>query len=189
MPLPQHAGLDALDYTPGAVRTEMGDALLASLYVRPNLLAAMPIGQFGGGGAGVGAAAQVLAHYWVEDRLNPRQVTDLTGGGLGAATATMTVTAADGSVVDVGYFMQDVAQSQQTAEMIQITGITPGNPNYTLNISRGQLGTTASTHALNAIFAVIAPAVPQGSSLGRDMSRTPGIKSNFIQTYRRDVKI
>src|SRR2546423_14473640 len=125
MPLPQHAGLDALDYTPGAVRTEMGDALLASLYVRPNLLAAMPIGNFGGGGAGVGAAAQILAHYWPEDRLNPRQITDITGGGQTTVSTSMTVAAADGAVLDVGNQLRDTSQSMQSSEFITITNITP----------------------------------------------------------------
>jgi hypothetical protein len=184
----QHAGLDELDYTPGTVRTEMGDTLLASLFNRPNVLAAMPIGQFGGGGTGVGAAVQQLLHYWVEDRINPRQISDISGQASGVTT-TMTVTAADGAVVDVGYFIQDTSQAQSSAELVMINGITVGSPNYTLNLLRSQLGTTGVSHAAAAVWQIVATPVQQNSGLGRDMSRAPGIKSNLIQTWRRDVNI
>jgi hypothetical protein len=189
MPLFQHSGLDTIDFTPGTIRTEMSDALLASLYLRPNLLAALPIASFGGGGAGVGAANQILVHFWLEDRLNPRKVTELTGGGMTAIQTTMTVSAADGSVMDIGYYVSDTAQASSAAEFIQITGIAVGTPNYTLTVTRGQLGTTGVTHAASAIFQVIATPVPQNSDLGRDMSRAPGIKNNLIQTWRRDINI
>src|SRR5260370_38143460 len=72
-------GFAPIDYTIGGIRTELNDALLVALQIRPNLLAALSIGPFGGGGTGIGSAAQHTIHYWEQDRLNPRQVTDPTG--------------------------------------------------------------------------------------------------------------
>src|SRR6266849_6113502 len=88
-------GFAPIDYTIGGIRTELNDALLVALQMRPNLLAALSIGPFGGGGTGIGSAAQQTIHYWEEDRLNTRQVTELTGGGMTATQVTMVVSNAD----------------------------------------------------------------------------------------------
>jgi len=76
-----------------------------------------------------------------------------------------------------------------TAEFIFIQAKTIGAANTMLTVLRGQLGTTATTHASGVIFEIVATPVPQGSDLGPDMSRSPIIKASLIQTWRRDVII
>lgn len=189
MPQFQHVGLSELDYTPGTVRTEMSDAMYASLLMLPNLLAAMPIGPFGGGGTGVGAAAMQLLHYWTETRLNPRQVTLIDGAGINSAVTTMTVSLSDAALLDINYILKDKAQTLLVAEQIQVTGIAVGASNATITITRGVNGTTAASHLTNSVWDIVGTPVIQGSDIGRDQSRAPGVKSNLIQTWRRDVVI
>lgn len=188
MPLFTHTGLSELDYSPGTIRTEMSDAQYVSLIMLTNLLSALSIGQYGGGGTGVGNTIQQLLHYWTETRLNPRTITDTTGG-INASVTTMTVSLADGAVVDIGSILKDRAQTLLTAEQILVTGITVGVSSVTLTIQRGFNGTTAATHASGFIAEIVGSPVPEGSDIGRDMSRSPAIKANTIQTWRRDVII
>jgi len=160
--------------------------MFASLMMAPNLLAALRTSQFGGGGTGVGNSIMQLLHYWQENRLNPRTVTD-TSGGFNATATTFTVSLADGALLDVNYVIADRSQSLLTAEQIQITGLAVGASSVTVTIVRGFNGTTAATHAASAIYEIIATPVQEGSDLGRDQSRAPGIKANTIQSWRRDV--
>lgn len=183
-----HAGLSENDMTPGTIRTEMSDTLFAALYLRPNLLSAIPIGMFGGGGTGVGASAMQLLHYWVEDRLNSRTVTDTTGG-INSAVTTMTVSAADANNLNPGDVIRDQAQAFNVAEYMQVTGINIVGGTATLTIVRGFLGTTAASHASGAVFEVVMTPTIQGSDFGRDQSRIPATKNNLIYTIRKDVQI
>jgi hypothetical protein len=75
------------------------------------------------------------------------------------------------------------------AEQMQITGLAVGASSVTVTISRAYNGTTAATHAASAVYEIIATPVQEGSDLGRDQSRAPGIKANTIQSWRRDVII
>lgn len=189
MTLFSHAGLASIDFPPGLIRTDIDDTMYASMYQRPNFLAALRVGQFGGGGIpGTGSGVQLLAHFWPEDRLNARSVTE-NDGGINNVATSFTVTAADGAVIDIGYVLQDQAQDPSVAELVQVTGITPGSPNATITISRGYLTTTAATHAANAVWLVVATPQIQMSTRGRDMSRAPILKQNMIQTGRKDVVI
>ena len=186
MPLFSHTGLSDIDYGPGALRADLSDTLFASLILRPNFTAAMPIGQYGGGGVNAGqGSAQMLLHSWLEDRYNPRAVT-VTNSQSGTST-TFNTSAADNSVLDIGYVLSDNAQDPSVAELVQVTGLTPATPSAT--VSRGFNGTTTATHAASAVWSVIATPQIQNSDLGRDMSRAPGVKFNPIQTTRRDVNI
>ena len=188
MPQFTPAGLSEFDYSPGSIRTEMSDYMFASLMMAPNLLAALRTSQFGGGGTGVGNAVMQLLHYWQENRLNPRTVTD-TSGGFNATATTFTVSLADGALLDINYVIYDRSQNLLTAEQIQITGLAVGAASVTVTISRGYNATTAATHAASAVYEIIATPVQEGSDLGRDQSRSPGIKANTIQSWRRDVII
>lgn len=182
-------GFAPIDYTIGGIRTELNDALLVALQMRPNLLAALSIGPFGGGGTGIGSAAQQTIHYWEEDRLNTRQVTELTGGGMTSTQTTMVVSNSDAAQLSMYNVLVDRANSLLTAEQVQIIGMAVGAVNTTLTVTRGFLGTTATTHAASAIFEILGTPIQDGSGLGPDMSRSPGIKGNLIQTIRKDVVI
>jgi hypothetical protein len=182
------AGLSEFDYSPGSIRTEMSDYMFASLMMAPNFLAALRTSQFGGGGTGVGNAVMQLLHYWQENRLNPRTVTD-TSGGFNATATTFTVSLADGALLDINYILTDRSQNLLVAEQIQITGLAIGASSVTVTIARGVNATTAATHAASAIYKIIATPVQEGSDLGRDQSRAPGIKANTVQSFRRDVII
>lgn len=189
MALLTHEGLSELEYTPGAIRTDMSDAQYASLVMLTNYISALPFGQYGGGGTGVGASNQQLLHYWTETRLNPRSVTDIDSGGINATQQTMTVSLQDGAVVDIGTIFKDRAQTNLVAEQILVTGITIGSSNVVLQIQRGFNGTTAASHLQNSVLDIVGSPVPEGSDLGRDMSRSPVVKANVIQAARRDVII
>jgi hypothetical protein len=182
------AGLSEFDYSPGSIRTEMSDYMFASLMMAPNMLAALRTSQFGGGGTGLGNTVMQLIHYWQENRLNPRTVTD-TSGGFNATATTFTVSLADGALLDINYVIYDRSQNLLTAEQIQVTGLAVGATSVTATIVRGYNGTTAATHAASAVYEIIATPVQEGSDLGRDQSRSPGIKANTIQSWRRDVII
>lgn len=189
MPLFNHVGLSELDYTPGTIRTDMSDAQYASLLMLTNLLSALQIGQYGGGGTGVGNTIMQLLHYWTESRLNPRTVTLLDGGGIIAGSATFTCSNADAAVMDIGTILKDKAQTLLVAEQMIVTGFTVGATNTTVAINRGFNGTTAASHAQNAVLEIVSSPVPQGSDFGRDMSRSPAVKANIVQTWRKDVVI
>jgi hypothetical protein len=189
LPLFTHTGLAELDYTPGTIRTEMSDAQYVSLVMLTNLLSALSIGQYGGGGTGVGNTIQQLLHYWTETRLNPRSVVLTDAGGINNSVTVMTTSLADGAVVDIGTILKDRAQTLLVAEQILVTGITVGASTVTLTIQRGFNGTTAASHAQNAVMEIVGSPVPEGSDIGRDMSRSPSVKANTIQTWRRDVII
>src|SRR5215831_14644554 len=178
-----HVGLAELDYTPGAIRTDMSDGQYASLIMLTNFLSSLGFGNFGGGGTGVGASNQQLIHYWTETRLNPRTVT------LNNAVTVFTVSLADGGLLDVGYILKDRAQTLLVAEQIFVNGFIVGGANVTVQITRGFNGTTAASHAQNAILEIVGAPVPEGSDIGRDQSRSPGVKGNLIQSWRRDVVI
>jgi len=182
-------GFAPIDYTIGGIRTELNDALLVALQMRPNLLAALSIGPFGGGGTGIGSAAQQTIHYWEEDRLNTRQVTELTGGGMTSTQTTMVVSNADAAQLTMYNVLVDRANSLLTAEEVQITNMAVGAVNTTLTVTRAYNGTTATTHAASAVFEIIGTPIQDGSGLGPDQSRSPGIKGNLIQTIRKDVVI
>lgn len=184
-----HVGLAELDYTPGAIRTDMSDGQYASLIMLTNFLSSLGFGTFGGGGTGVGNTIQQLIHYWTETRLNPRTVTLLDGGGIGAGTAVFTVSLADGGLLDVGYILKDRAQTLLVAEQIFVNGFIVGASNVSVQITRGFNGTTAASHAQNAILEIVGAPVPEGSDIGRDQSRSPGVKGNLIQSWRRDVVV
>jgi hypothetical protein len=188
MPVFTPAGLSEFDYSPGSIRTEMSDYMYSSLMMAPNLLAALRTSQFGGGGTGVGNTIMQLLHYWQENRLNPRTVTD-TSGGFNTTATTFTVSLADGALLDINYVLQDRSQSNLTAEQILVTGLAVGASSVTVTITRGFNGTVAASHAASAVYEIIATPVQEGSDLGRDMSRAPGIKANTIQSWRRDVII
>lgn len=183
-----HAGLSENDFTPGTIRTEMSDTLFAALYLRPNLLSAVPIGMYGGGGTGAGSSAMQLLHFWTEDRLNSRTVTDTTGG-INAVVTTMTISAADANNLNPGDVIRDQSQAFNASEYIQVQGISIAGGTATLTILRGLNGTTATTHASAAVYEVVMTPTIQGSDFGRDQSRVPGIKNNLIYTIRKDVQI
>lgn len=186
MPQFTAAGLSEFDYSPGSIRTEMSDYMFASLMMAPNVLAALRTSQFGGGGTGVGNAVMQLLHYWQENRLNPRTVTD-TSGGFNSSAVTFTVSLADGALLDINYVLIDRSQNLLVAEQVQVTGLAVGAASVTVTISRAYNGTTAASHAAAAVYEIIATPVQEGSDLGRDQSRSPGIKANTIQSWRRDV--
>lgn len=189
MPSFSHVGLSELDYTPGTIRTDMSDAQYASLLMLTNLLSALSFGNYGGGGTGVGNSVQQLLHYWTETRLNPRQVTLLDAGGINNAVLTFTVSLQDAALLDIGYILKDKAQTLLVAEQIFVNGITIGASNATISISRGFNGTTAASHLQNAVLEIVGTPVPGGSDVGRDQSRSPIVKANIVQTWRRDVII
>lgn len=182
-------GFAPLDMTPGGIRTEMNDALLVSLQMRPNVLAALAIGSFGGGGTGVGSAVQQLIHYWEEDRLNTRTFTEQTGGGMTVGQLTMLVNNAQAAQLAVYDVLADQAQTLTAAELIQITGMTVGATQTVLNVTRAFNGSTATTHAAAAVFEIVGTPRQDGTGLGADMSRSPAPKGNLIQTIRKDVVI
>ena len=185
-----HDGLAELDYTPGAIRTDMSDGQYASLIMLTNFLSALGFSGFGGGGGtGVGASNQQLIHYWTETRLNPRTVTLIDAGGINAAVTVFTVSLADGGLLDVGYILKDRAQTLLVAEQLFVNGFIVGASNVSVQVVRGFNGTTAASHAQNAILEIVGAPVPEGSDVGRDQSRSPGVKGNLIQSWRRDVVV
>lgn len=189
MPQFTHVGLAELDYTPGAIRTDMSDGQYASLIMLTNFLSSLGFSNFVGGGTGVGSSVQQLIHYWTETRLNPRTVTLLDAGGINNVAAAFTVSLADGGLLDVGYILKDRAQTLLVAEQMFVTGFIVGATTVSVQITRGFNGTTAASHAQNAILEIVGTPVPEGSDVGRDQSRSPGVKGNLIQSWRRDVII
>jgi hypothetical protein len=183
-------GLSPLDYTPGGIRTDMSDYLYVALKMETNLLAAVNITAPGGGGTGLGNAVQQPIHAWPEKRLNPRNVTDLTGGGLGAGTDHLVVSLADAGLLYTGYNLRDRAQNILTAEVLRVKSVVPQvGGNAFVYVDRGLYGTTATTHAASAIFDIAGVPVQPGSAMGRDQSRVPGYKQNVFTLRRRDVVI
>lgn len=186
-----HAGTSATDLAvPGTFRQDISDYLFNSLAPVNTLLGILKIGApFG----------QSVAR-WVEDKLNTDLVTDVgnsttstvqTTQSSGAA-GTLLVSNADGAVVDVGYLLADVSATLggiSSGEQLSVTGKVVGATQTTLNLTRGFNSTTSVTHAASAVYSIINAPIPDGSSLGPDLSRARVPKFNYINRFEGNVII
>lgn len=177
MPLLVHSGSGSTDLgTTNTKREDISEILLASLIPENNVLGLMPIG----------AEVVDTQFRWLEDKLNNTSITDTTGGGQSSGSTTLTVSAADAAVLDIGYILSDEASGGvATGEQVQVTAV----QGTSVTVTRGYGGTTAVTHAQNATWRIIASPTYENSDLGRDMSRARITKNNVIQRFELNVNI
>jgi hypothetical protein len=176
-----HVGAGSTDLgTLQTKREDISDLLLASLLPENNLIGNFP----------VGAEFVDNTVRWVEDRLNANTITDTTGGGQSTSSTTLNLSGADQAIVDIGWVLVDEATlgsvGAAAAEQVQITAFPAAGQ---LTITRAYGGTTAVTHAQNAVWRIIASPNQEGSDLGRDMSRARLPKNNIITRLDINVNI
>lgn len=174
MALQIHSGAAASDFNvAGTKRDDISDVLLASLYIENNMLGLTP----------VGAEFADLQLKWTEDALNQYKVTD-TAGFAATTTSTITVSAADGAVLDTGYVLQ-ADLSLGSGEYIQVVNVA----GTTITVTRGYGGSTAATTPANTVWRIVDEATYQNSDLGKDKSRARISKTNFINRWELNVNI
>jgi uncharacterized protein DUF5309 len=156
-------------------RDDISDVLQASLIFENNLLGLLTVGE---------EFADTQCK-WVESSLNQFKITD-TAGQTAISTA-LTVSAGDAAVLDSGYvLMEDLqvgnppASSGEQIQVITVSGTT-------VTVTRGYGGTTATTHAANAVWRIVGRPIYENSDLGKDMSRLRLSKSNYI--YRQELNV
>ncbi len=180
MALFTHAGLGTADLAQNAIRIDLTDFLAASLIPENNFLGNLTVGPEWSG--------QSL--NYPEDRLNQNFVTSINSMNSTDSPVTITVAAADGAILEVGYILADTTASGIiTGEQLQILTISQGSPNYTMTASRAYGGTTAVTHAGSAVLKVVGTPTYQNSPLGRDLSRARLLKTNERYSVEMNVNI
>lgn len=173
MALTVHSGTAASDLAAvGTIRDDISDLLLSSLYVDNHVLALTRVGaEF---------AAQVAK--WDEDALNQFKITDTAGQS--TVSTSMTVSASDAAVL-VNQMLLTEDLQVGTGEIVQITNIS----GTTVTFTRSYGGTTATTHAANAVWRIINNPTYQNSDLGKDLSRARLSKSNLINRWEENVNL
>lgn len=165
----------------GTTRVDISEFLASNLVLANNMAGAMRVGpEFSGNN-------QVCT--WNEDRLNADFVTDLTPGGIGTGTGSITVSLSDASITPVGTVLADaaVAGGLGSGEQMQVTGVSYSGSNAVLALQRAYGGTTAQVHAQSATFTHVSRPLQQNSDLGPDMSRARVVKYNNLQRMGIDV--
>ncbi len=180
MALLSHSGLGTSDINVGATRIDISDFLPASLLPENNIL----------GNIKVGAEWNGQTLNYVEDKVNPNLVTSLNSLNNSDDPGTLTLSAADAAVLDVGYILADTAAGGIIlGEQLMVTAIAPGSPFSTVTVSRSYGGTPIQTHAGGATLKVVGTPTYQNSDLGRDLSRARLVKTNFRQSVEINVNI
>lgn len=173
MALNVHSGTSATDLaTVGTIRDDISDLLLSSLYVDNHVLALTR----------VGAEFAAMKAQWDEDALNQYKVTDTAGQT--TVSTSMTFSATDAAVMVNGMLLQEDLQVG-TGEIVRVENVS----GTTITISRSYGGTTATTHAVNAVWRIINAATYQNSDLGKDLSRPRIPKSNLINRWEENVNL
>lgn len=186
-----HAGTSATDLAvPGTFRQDISEYLFNSLAPVNTLLGILRIGApFG----------QSVAR-WVEDKLNTYLVTDVGNSGTSTvqttqssgAAGTLLLSNADAAVLDIGYLLADVSATLgglSSGEQVSVTGKVVGASTTSVQLTRGFNSTTSVTHAASGVWAIINAPIPDGSSLGPDMSRARVPKFNYINRFEGNVII
>src|ERR1017187_4239039 len=116
MSLLVHSGYGTSDMSAGSIRIDYSDYLAASLLAENNFL----------GNLKVGSDFVGQAFSWPEDRLNPNVITAI-GATNNTSDTTLTMTAADASILDIGAILADTtAAGIVSGEQVQVTAIAVG---------------------------------------------------------------
>lgn len=179
MALLLHSGASSTDLgVSGTKRDDISDYLAACLVLANTTAGAIRVGP---------EFADSIAQ-WDEDRLNNDFITDLTSGGQSTSSTSMTVSTADAAILDLGYVMADTSAAAggiANGEFVQVTAIS----GTTVTFTRAFGGSTATSHAQNAIWSIIARPTLENSDLGRDMSRARIRKYNYLHRHELNVNL
>ena len=129
-----------------------------------------------------GPAVPNVSFEWWERALRPMTVTMNEGGQISAVDTTLTVVAGHADRIVIGAVLAD--EASLSGERVIVTAIS-GND---LTVTRGYGGTTATTHAQNSVWRIIALPAQENSTSGLDLLRHPSKKTNYTQIVRRDLK-
>lgn len=163
----------------GTKRDDISDYLMASLIIAPNFIGSLQ----------VGAEFSDNICKWTEDKLNQDLLTDTTGAGQSAVSVTMTMSASDANQLRIGYVLADTSAAvggvggSEKVQVIAVTGTT-----VTITRAFGTLP-AATTHAQNAVWAVIARPELESSDLNNDQSRARTVHMNYVSRQSIDVII
>lgn len=174
-----HAGASSTDLgTAGTKRDDISDYLAACLVLANNVAGSLRIGP---------EFADSIAQ-WDEDRLNNDFITDIQAGGM-LATTSITVSAADAAILDIGALLIDTSTTLGgigNGEMLFVSAIS----GVTVTVTRAYAGSTQNNgHAQNAIYSIIGRPTYENSTLGRDMSRARIRKFNYIHRHEINVNL
>ena len=184
-----HAGGSAADLAvPGTFRQDISDVLFNSMAAINTVLGLVKIG----------APFGQSVCRWTEDKLNTDLITDVGNSSTSTvqttqtqgAAGTLLVSNADGAVVDIGFILADVSATLggiSSGEQISVTGKVVGASTTSLQVTRGFNLSTNVTHAASAVWSIIGAPIPDGSSLGPDMSRARVAKFNYITRFEGNV--
>lgn len=180
------SGTNAIDLAvAGTYRADISDLLLAPLYVDPSWLGCLQLGEGFSGNSGV--------CNWNEEALNPSQFADTTSGGQTTTSTSLTFTAAQANAIDVGNILADTSAAVGgigQSERVQVVakGVPTGSPaTVSITVARAVQGTSATTHAQNAIWQVVSQAIGMNSDLGPDKTLPRVPKYNYVQ--REDLNV
>lgn len=130
---------------------------------------------------GMGPAVKGAIHYFNEDSLNPPTVTINELGGLSVGDTTLTLD--DATKIAVGTILMDMAVGTQ--ELLQVTAIS-GND---CTVTRGYGGTTAETHADDAVFAIVGQPKQEGDETINDVSKARTQVTQYCEIFKKTVKV
>lgn len=134
----------------------------------------------------LGDPVDALKYEWVDKTLVGFQ--DKLGAANSNSTVT-TITVASGSNSPKRY-IDGVTLIRIDDEVLLVTStITVVTNASSYNVTRAQLGTTASTHANNAQIVIIGNPRTEGFSAGRDDSQKGVRKFNYTQIFERQLKL
>ena len=159
----------------GTKRDDISDMLLASLVLAPNTIGAIE----------VGPEFSDSICKWVEDKLNQDTITDTTSGGQTSSSTVLNFSQSDAAVLRIGYVLADTANGIGYSEFMQVLSV----QGTQVQVSRAFGGTTATTHAQSAVYAIVSKPETEASDLNNDMSRARVSKQNYVSRQSIDVII
>lgn len=125
---------------------------------------------------------------WTEDKLNPDTMTETGGMANTTADTTMTFSAADLNLLDIGNVLEEstkVGQSAANSEQVQIKSINTAN--NTAVATRQYGGTTAASHSASAVWKQVSTPTQASTDVTRDLTRQRVEKQNYIYRWEFSV--
>ena len=130
---------------------------------------------------GFGEQALKVKHSWNQDALNATTVTGNEGGEFSDSDVTLSVVSA--AKIRKGTLLKDQAKGK--SEVLQVTAISTND----LTVTRGFGSSDAETHAAAAVYLIVGQPVQQGDETITDISPARTTAFNFVQNFKRTVKI
>ena len=109
--------------------------------------------------------AEQTKHEWDEDELNAVTVTAQDDGGLDASSSVLLLDSGNAALVTAGTLLMD--QLSGKFEVLQVTA----RSGVSATVSRGYGGSSAETHADDAVYDIIANPRPEGMEGPKDESK------------------